>query len=526
MTTSAVEPAPPAFDVKNPLTGETLYRVQEPGVADIQNVYRTARQTFLEVRAMPVQRRVDELGKLQKYILENKESIIDRIVAETGKARTEALFADVFITLDAIAYYRKHAAQILADQIVTTPITLMGKKSKIRLEPVGPVLVISPWNFPFHLGMYPCISAFAAGCSVVFKPSEWTPLKGLFEDIFEKSGFVKNAIQVVYGGKEIGQKLIEGGPAKIFFTGSTRAGKAIMAQAAKDLIPVELELGGKDPMIVFDDVNVERTVQGAVWGALTNSGQTCTSVERLYVHERIYSQFVESLTAEFKKIRSAAINGPGPNQGDLDMGGITAPFQLDIIENHIADAVQKGARVLVGGKRGAAGQSFEPTLLVDVISSMKIASEETFGPILPVMKFRDEAEAIALANHSPYGLSSSVWSGDLARAERVAEKLEAGAVCINNVMSTQANPALPFGGVKASGFGRYHGVDGLFTFCNLKSIMIDPKENKREMHWYPYSAEKYRLFSKLIDELYSGGRLGVIKAALLGMKLDKISQKR
>ncbi|MBI5093132.1 MAG: aldehyde dehydrogenase family protein, partial [Candidatus Hydrogenedentes bacterium] len=276
---------------------------------------------------------------------------------------------------------------------------------------------------------------------------------------------------------------------------------------------------------VFDDVNVDRTVQGALWGALTNGGQTCTSVERLYVHERIYPEFVEKLKKEFESIRSAAVTGVGANQGDLDVGGMTTPFQLDIVDDHIEDAVKNGAKVLVGGKRGATGQSYQPTLLVDVTPAMKIVTEETFGPVLPVMKFRDEAEVIALANHSPYGLNSSVWSGDVARAERVAGKLEAGNVCINNVMSTQANAGLPFGGVKSSGFGRYHGALGLHTFCNIKSIMTDAKQGKYEVNWYPYSVEKYRLFSKLMDALFGGGPFGLIKTALIGMKLDRICQK-
>ena len=269
---------------------------------------------------------------------------------------------------------------------MATPLLLAGKKSRIRFEPLGVALIISPWNYPFHLGLLPLISAFAAGCSAILKPSEWTPLKGVIETIIEQSGFVKNAIQVVYGGRETGRRLIDGRPAKVFFTGSTRAGKAVMTQAAEHLIPVELELGGKDPMIVFDDVNVARTVQGAVWGALTNSGQTCTSVERLYVQDRIYSEFLEKLRGTFEGLRSAAVTGVGPNRGDLDMGGITAPFQLDVIEAQIADAVSKGATVVTGGKRGREGLSFEPTLLSDVTPEMAVVSEETFGPVLPVMR--------------------------------------------------------------------------------------------------------------------------------------------
>jgi len=261
--------------VYNPRTGEYLYSILEPEESEIAEVYRKAYEAHSVISAASVAKRVEESKKLKAYVLKHKEEIIARICQETGKPRMEALMTEIFPTIDLLDYYEKNATKILADEKVKTPILLMGKTSKVYYEPIGPVLIISPWNYPFNLSMTPIITAIIAGNSVVFKPSEYTPLRGLLEGIFEGSGFFSGVpvLQVVYGGKETGRMLNNGKPRKIFFTGSERAGKSIMAHAAEHLTPVELELGGKDPMIVFDDVDLDRTVNGALWGSMTNTGQ-------------------------------------------------------------------------------------------------------------------------------------------------------------------------------------------------------------------------------------------------------------
>jgi acyl-CoA reductase-like NAD-dependent aldehyde dehydrogenase len=512
------------FTVKNPADNQLLYEVNEPVDSDILWIYKKARETFEKIRNMTVEQRVNETLKLQKYIIENREQIITRIVQETGKSRTDALTSEIFGVLDVIDYYKKEAPRALADKKAHTPLILMGKKSKIYHEPLGPVLVISPWNYPFYLAMVPSITAFLAGNPVIYKPSEVTPLKGLIEEIIEKSGFMVEAIQVVYGSKEIGRRLIEAKPAKIFFTGSLSTGKKIMEQAARLLIPVELELGGKDPMIVFDDVNVERTVNGALWGAFTNAGQSCTSIERLYVQEEVYSRFIAKLEQKVNQLKLASGNNPENDRGDIDIGTMTAEFQVKIVEEHIEDAVQKGAKILCGGKREKGSLFFPPTILLNVNHSMKIAREETFGPVLPVLKFSTEDEVIKKANDSEFGLSASVWTKDLVKAERVARKLEVGNVSINNVMLTEGNPALPFGGVKASGFGRYRGEYGLYTFTNIKSVIIDAQGPKIEANWYPYTRNKYRIFSDLMDALFSN-KSSLVKTILSGLKLETTAKK-
>lgn len=512
------------FDVINPRTGAVLYDIVEPGPDDLNRTFETARRAFGEFQARPVSDRLREVGKLKAYIQAHKEDIVQRIVEETGKPRIEALMTEVFPTLDLIQYYEKTAGKILRDQPQPTPLVLMGKKSKIYYEPLGPVLIISPWNYPFNLSMTPIVTALVAGNSVVFKPSEHTPLRGLLEEIMAGAGFPADLVQVVYGGKETGQRLIDLKPAKIFFTGSEAAGKAIMAQAAQDLTPVELELGGKDPMVVFDDIALPRAVQGALWGGITNCGQTCTSVERIFVHKPIVEPFIEQLKAAMEGLRIRTGREDTASDNELDVGCMTASFQIKKVEAQLADAVQKGAIIHCGGKRSDDSHAFPPTLVSNVDPSMAIFGEETFGPVVTVMPFEDEDEAIKLANDCRYGLSASVWSADADRADRVARAIITGNVSINNVLATQGNSALPFGGTKHSGMGRYKGPHGLYSFSNVKSILVDKNSAKKEPIWYPYTEEKYGLISQLIDASIQGGIGGFVKTALIGMKLDKFTK--
>lgn len=524
-TSAASSAAPGELVVRNPRTGKAVYTFREPSDAEIQAAFERARAAFGKIRALSVQQRLDEIGKIKSYFLANKEKIVDRIVEETGKARTDALVSEVFAILDIIHYYQKNAAKILADQVVPTPLLQFPKKSKIYYEPIGTVLIISPWNFPLNLALVPIVTAFTAGNSVVFKPSEWTPLCGLIEQIVEESGFMKEAITLVYGGKEVGRKLIEQRPAKILFTGSTRAGRQIMEQAAKHLIPVELELGGKDPMVVFDDADVERAAKAAAWGGMMNCGQTCTSVERIIVQEGVYPEFVSALKRRVEKLSHAGASEGQADEGDLDVGCLTTDFQVRIVEEQLNDAKAKGAEVFSAGAHQEGSHAIPPTVVTNVDRSMKVLQDETFGPVVTVEKFRTEDEAVAIANDSPYGLSGSVWSRDLERAERVAKRIDAGSLSINNVLATQGNPALPFGGTKDSGFGRYKGPLGLQGFSNPKSVLID-HTSKPEVYWYPYSKEKYHLFGKLLDAIYGGSPFWILKAAAIGLKMESLAKKK
>jgi acyl-CoA reductase-like NAD-dependent aldehyde dehydrogenase len=337
--------------------------------------------------------------------------------------------------------------------------------------------------------------------------------------------FPQDVIQVVYASRRTAAPLIDEAPDKIMFTGSVNAGKVVMEQAARHLIPVELELGGKDPMVVFEDVDIERTAQGAAWGAFANCGQTCTSVERIYVEASIYDRFLAALKTGAERLKTVSCETAAEDAGQFDVGGMTTDAQIELIESQMADALDRGASLVTGGQRVEGTRIFPPTILANVDHSMAIARDETFGPVALVMRFRDEEEAVRLANDSPFGLSASVWSRDLQRARRVARKIRTGNVSINNVLATQANSGLPFGGVKHSGFGRYRGAYGLHSFSNIKSLVVDKQTTVPEMHWHPYSRTKYRLFGQLVDALFGGRLVGLMQAAMIGLRLRSLAKR-
>jgi acyl-CoA reductase-like NAD-dependent aldehyde dehydrogenase len=514
------------YTVENPRTNETLYEVVEPSFAEVDAFYAKAEAAFEKLRSMTVRQRLDELGKFKRYLIANKEKVARRITEETGKSLMDSLCLDIYPICDIIAFYEKNAEKMLADKKVKTPIMLIGKKSKVVYEPMGPVLIISPWNYPFHLSIAPFVCAFVAGNPVLLKPSKFTPLKGVVEDIIAGSGFMEGGLQVVYASRRTANRLIEKRPAKIHFTGSVGVGRKIMAQAAEHLIPVELELGGKDPAVIFDDVNIHRTVNGVLWGAFCNCGQTCTSIERLFVQDGIYDEFVRVLKEKTEKI--VTLSDPKAQQDELEltMGCMTAEFQIQEIEEQLAEAKAKGADILSGGSRAAGSHILPPTLVAGADNSMAVHREETFGPVLTVTRFEDEDEAVRMANDSVYGLMASVWSADMERAERVARRLVVGAVSINNVMATHGNPGLPFGGVKDSGFGRYRGVEGLHAFSNVKAMLIDKQSGNVEPYWFPYSKEKFGLIAKVIDIAFSGGLLSIARTGLLKLKLDALNRRK
>lgn len=509
------------INVVNPLTKEELYTIESAKEEGLQKVFDTAKNAQQKIAALSIQDRVKEVVKISDYLIEHYKSICERVVSETGKTAFEALSNELFGICDMIDYYRDQAVKILKPQKVHTSLVLMGKKSRIEFDPMGTVLIIAPWNYPLIQCFVPSILAFLAGNAVVYKPSEITPMKGLYEEILDGAGFMKDAIQIVYGGKETGAALIEQKPDKIHFTGSTRAGKQIMAAAANHLIPVDLELGGKDPAIVFEDVDIEKTANGLVWAAFTNAGQSCTSIERCYVHENIFDKMTKTIVAITNKLR---VVNHECEDCEADVGCMTADFQLKKVEDQLKDATAKGAKIHCGGTTVAGTQIIPPTVLTNVTGDMEIIKEETFGPILPIVKFSTEEEVIKMANDSEYGLSASVWSKDLKRADRVTAALKVGNVSINNHMLTEGNPALPFGGIKNSGFGRYKGDMGLHTFCNVKSIISGPNNKVIEPHWYPFTKPKSDTFPELMHAFFTRPRKW-IKFALIGLKLDPMGNK-
>lgn len=486
-----------------------------------KDIFQQATRAAERLRKTTIEQRLYAVKKLINHIVVRREDIADMITRETRKCRSDALVSEILGVLDNCEWLLHNAKKILADKKVPTPITLLGKKSRIWHEPLGTVLVIAPWNYPFHIGMTSILAAYVCGNAVVFKPSEVTPLQGLFESLLAVDPLLEQSVFIAYGTGVTAQRLIEQKPAKIFFTGSARTGRRILTQAAEKLIPVDLELGGKDQAIVFDDVNLQRAVKGVLWGALTNAGQSCSSVERIYVQDGIYDRFVQALQTEINKL---VINAG--DTGNADMGGMTVDFQLDIVRKQVEDARAKGAQVLTGGDVLCDDELFYlPTLLTNVDDSMLVMQQETFGPLLPVLRFSNEEEVIRITNDSEFGLSASVWTADKNRAERVARQLDCGAVSINNVMLTEANPWLPFGGTKNSGYGRQKGAEGLLGYTRSKSILIDANSGKIEPNWYPYTQRKYQLFSQLIDALFRSSPWRLLKAAIVGMKLEAAAKR-
>lgn len=479
------------------------------------------RAAFASLSQVTLKQRIEALKTLRDNIVIQREMIIDSLMEECGKTRTDANI-EYLGAIDWLKWLERHAIKFLKDEKAPTPIILLGKKSRIIHEPLGVVLIIAPWNYPFHIGITQIFTAFACGNTVVYKPSEITPMRGVYEKLLNSVPLIGNSVAVVYGDGELGSTLIDQKPEKIFFTGSTRTGIAISKQASEYLIPVDLELGGKDAMIVFDSANIKRAVAAAVWGAFTHNGQSCSAVERLYVQQGIYPQFIAALKEETAKL----VQQTSDADGDVDLGRITVDFQYQKIKAQVEDAKEKGATVLIGGEEIDSEQLlYQPTILLDVSDDMQVVNAETFGPVMPVMQFASETEVIDMANNSQFGLQASVFSNDMQQAQRVMRQLEVGGVSINNVNLVEGNPWLAFGGRKQTGQGRARGVEGMLAYTRSKYVLIDPNSAKIDANWYPYTSEKYQRFLKLIDALFVRSPLWVIKTAIHGLTLERIAQK-
>ena len=453
-----------------------------------------------EWEAMGIAGRYEWLGRLRDWLIDNGSHVADVMRAESGKVQADAALETPYLA-DAINFYGENAPRFLADEHPTPHLPLFRvRKLTVTYRPYPVVGVISPWNFPLMLSIGDAIPALVAGAAVVIKPSEFTPLS-LIEVVraWKEDVGGPDILDVVNGGGETGGALVDEVDF-IQFTGSERTGKVVMKRAADTLTPVSLELGGKDPMIVLADADIERATNAAAWGGLVNTGQVCMSIERVYVEEPIYDEFVSKLTEKVAKLRQ----GPDPGDYEADVGAMTTPAQTDIVENHVEDARRAGARILTGGRRkDGPGDWYEPTVIADADHSMKAMTEETFGPTIPVMKVRDAEEAVRLANDTPYGLSASVFSSDQERAETIARRIECGSVNINDVLANYQQLPLPMGGWKSSGIGFRHGAYGIRKFVRSESITqprIRPLAS--ELQWFPYSNRKrsivrniYRFFN-------------------------------
>jgi acyl-CoA reductase-like NAD-dependent aldehyde dehydrogenase len=490
--------------VENPATGEVVGTVPNLSPADVAEMAVRGREAQIGWQAMGFEGRGRVLLRAQKWLLDHSDRVVRTIVSETGKAWEDAQLAELGYGAGAFGYWAKQAPEMLADErIRSSNPFVVGKKLVVRYQPLGLVGVIGPWNFPLTNSFGDCIPALAAGNAVILKPSEITPLTSLLmKEMLDECGCPPDVFQVATGEGATGAALIDEVDF-IMFTGSTRTGKKVAARAAERLIPVGLELGGKDPMIVLADADVERAANAATYYSMMNAGQVCISVERVYVEEPIYDEFVAKVTEKVKALRQGPSNGPGA----VDIGAVIFPPQLDIVEDHVKDAVDKGARVLTGGHGSRDGGRFhEATVLVDVDHSMKAMTEETFGPTVPIMKVADAEEAIKFANDSPYGLAASVWTKDTTKGEAVARRIEAGAVCVNDAMMNYFALEVPMGGWKSSGLGTRHGRGGITKYCAQQTILVTKLAMKKDINMFPYKARTTKLLGRVTKLIYGRGK--------------------
>jgi len=488
-----VEPLPTSFAdqprrlrLRSAVTLEEIGEIEVAGESEVRAALERARKAQPAWAALSVERRAAIMKRVLKALLDRQEDIIETVMLETGKTRSEAIPMEIFAAADSLSYYAKRAPKLLKpEKKKLHGVFRFLKKLTVYHVPLGVVGIITPWNGPFILSLNPTAQALVAGNAVLLKP-EVTPFSAqLLAELFEEAGLPENVLQVLTGDGETGAALCESGVDKITFTGSVETGRKVAESCARQLIPCTLELGGKDPMIVCSDADIESAAAGALAGAYMNTGQYCCGTERVYVVESVADAFIEEVVKRAAALRQG-------NQGESDVGAIFWPRQMEIIESHMQDAVEKGATVRVGGRRNPdfEGLFYEPTVLTDVTSDMQIMVDETFGPILPIMRVQDEEEALRLANDSQYGLAATVWSKDSYQASRLATSLEAGSVCVNDMTVTYGCLEAPFGGRKSSGVGQVNGEKGLLGYCHALPVITDRFGGKNSRAFYPFTAKR------------------------------------
>ena len=497
--------------VHDPSTGEEIGRAPLMNEDDVAAAVERARLAQPAWAKLSYRERARFILRAREAVLEQLEEIAKLISRETGKPPTEAISMEIVPTLDLMHYFAHNTAQLLdRKKIDLAQYNYMARSSYIFYKPLGVVGIISPWNFPWATPLDEVVMALMAGNAVVVKPSELTPLTALkIADVFKQAQLPDGLLEIVTGDGSTGAALVETGVNKIMFTGSVNTGKRVAEAAAKHLTPVVLELGGKDPMIVLEDADVENAARAAIWGAFCNSGQACASIERCYVHESIAQRFTDLVVKETQLLKQDKASADA-----IDIGAMSNERQLLIVEDHLADAVERGARVRTGGHRlsHAGGWFHEPTVVTDVDHSMKLMRDETFGPVLPIMTFTTDAEAVGLANDSMYGLTASVFTRDLSRGRRLAEQIEAGTVMINEVVYTHAVAQTPWGGVKQSGYGRTHGRLGLLELVTAQHIHVNGMPRLADVWWFPYTRQAGELFRGFARHFTTGS---VLSASVL-----------
>jgi acyl-CoA reductase-like NAD-dependent aldehyde dehydrogenase len=492
------------IEVENPATGQVIRTLPVTSPEEVRVLADRARTAQPAWEALGFEGRGRVLRRMQKWVVDNSERVIQSLIDETGKTYEDAAVVELAYGAGALGFWAKRAPGYLADEkIRTSNPFVLGRKLVVRYRPVGVVGVIGPWNYPLTNSFGDAIPALAAGNGVVLKPSEVTPLTSLLlADGLRACGMPENVLQIAIGGAETGTALIDAVDF-VMFTGSTATGKKVMARAAETLTPVSLELGGKDPMIVLADADIERAANAATYYSMQNGGQTCVSIERVYVESPIYDRFVDAVTERVRALRQGPPDGPA----SVEVGAMTFPPQLDVVSRHVEQARAAGARITTGGHvREGAGRFYEPTVLADVDHTMDAMRDETFGPTMPIMKVADADEGVRLSNDSPYGLAASVWTKDVSKGERLARQIEAGAVTVNDAQINYVALELPMGGWKSSGIGSRHGADGIRKYTRKQALVVTRFAPKRDIHMLPYSAKRTKLIERMVKLVYGRGK--------------------
>jgi succinate-semialdehyde dehydrogenase/glutarate-semialdehyde dehydrogenase len=494
----------------NPATQEPLGDFCLASSVECRKAIQAAKDAFPLWRALPHEQKERIFKRAQQILLQKNEEVARLISMEKGSPLAESQAVEVLGSLEALDYYSQNVRNYKQGKRVKHSVILfLHKKSSFQFQPLGPTLIISPWNFPFLIPMYDILSAIASGNTVVLRPSTTTPFTALMiGKLFLEAGLPEGVLNIVNCKVEQAEELITDSDFQnIMFTGSTNTGKRIMELASQNLTNIVLELGGKDPMIVLEDADLEKASRGAVWAAFMNCGQSCGSIERAYVAQEIAAEFTDRVLELTKQLKVG-----DPLESEIDIGPMASMGQLYTVKDHIEDARLKGATILTGGEKpdGLSGHFITPVVLTDVDHSMKIMIEETFGPTLPIMAFSSLDEAVSLANDTPFGLTASVWTKNKKNASMLADRLETGSITINDHMFSFVEPGAIWGGIKGSGIGRSHGPYGSLNLVNIKFVSHDYRKNKTQLWWFPYDqkfpqllARSLTLFhhEKLIDKI-------------------------
>jgi acyl-CoA reductase-like NAD-dependent aldehyde dehydrogenase len=490
----------------DPATGDELGRVPIASDDDVNRALLRAREAQPAWAARSFAERGRIVMKAREIVLAEIEDIALLISRESGKPVVEAVSMELSPTLDLMQFFARRTRKLLQSEKIDIGLySLLGRSSRITYKPLGVVAIISPWNFPWAIPLGEVVMALMTGNAVLLKPSELTPLVGLkIAEVFRRAGLPDPLLQVLTGDGSTGASIARAAIDKIMFTGSVTTGKRVAQAAALNLTPVVLELGGKDPMLVLDDADLETASSAAVWGAFSNSGQACASVERCYVHKNIAPAFIDRVLAKTKALRQQL----GSSEG-AEIAAMSSERQLEIVESQVTDAVSHGAEVLTGGRRapGLTGPFYEPTLITGVDHSMPLMCEETFGPVLPIMTFESDDEAVHLANDSVFGLTASVWTKDIGRGRRLADRIEAGTVMVNEVLYTHGIAQTPWGGVKQSGLGRTHGKLGLLELVTPHHVHVNRLGFIPDLWWFGYTPVASKLFRGLARRFATGSLL-------------------